>query len=162
MTINLSFTNSSAIEMKDGLATNINDTYLTLGAKVIRDVGRNNPAVTIVSVDGIMASNHTPDTTRPNLNILVFDEAVNIRSLNYLQITFQDRQNISEVTESYTLTGGTSTPSYAGVTINVSLIKYDPDNLKDLTMLDYHTISNQLLSRYGWCSFLRINILKNY
>ena len=67
MIINLSFTNSSAIEMKDGLATNINNTYLMVGAEVIRDVGGNNPAVAIVSVDGIMALNHTPDTTRPNL-----------------------------------------------------------------------------------------------
>ncbi len=50
MTINLSFTNSSAIEMRDGLATNINGTYLTLGAEVIRDMGGNNPAVAIVSV----------------------------------------------------------------------------------------------------------------
>ena len=49
--------------MRDGLATNINDTYLTLGAEVIRDVGGNNPAVAIVSVDGIMAFNHTPDQT---------------------------------------------------------------------------------------------------
>ena len=59
--------------------------------------------------------------------------------MNYSQITFQDRQNISEVTDSYTLTGGMLTPSYIGITVNVALTKYDLDNLKELTVLDLDT-----------------------
>ena len=56
--------------------------------------------------------------------------------MNYSQITFQDRQNIYKVTDSYTLTGGMPTPSYIGITVNVALTKYDLDNLKELTVLD--------------------------
>jgi len=67
--------------------------------------------------------------------VLAFSEAVNVTSLDLTQITLQSHQNSENATEIYTLTGGLPTPTITGVTITISLTKFDLDNIKSLTML---------------------------
>ena len=97
--------------------------------------------------------NFTEDTTDPflerfslDLNVevsgidrgtitLVFSEAINVTSLDLRELTLQNTQNGSESSEVYRLTGGDLNPAVTGVTIVVTLTKYDTDNLKELTFL---------------------------
>ena len=150
--VRLSKTDLDGIKMLPDLATNESDTYLSLLASTARDVA-NNELQAIVFDKAIQTHNYIPDTTDPylsqfilNLDIevdgidrgtltLVFNEAINSSSLVLNQITLQSHSNISMADESYDLTGGDIDPSFTGVTIVVTLTKYDTDNLKEMTKL---------------------------
>ena len=133
------------IKMRDNLATNINNTFLSLRAATIREVA-GSAVDPILDDDAQQVVNFIPDTTKPFLErysidlnlevlVLVFSEAVNVTSLDLTQINLQNTPNISDSTETYTLTGGIKSPPVTGVTVTVQLTKFDLDNLKALTML---------------------------
>ena len=152
ISINLAKVDLDEIKMRSLLATSKANTYISLSSQVGRDVATN-PVTAIVIDEAQQVLNFTGDTTRPylerfslNLNVevagidrgsitLVFSEAVNITSLDLTDLTLQNTPNISEASETYTLTGGDLNPTITGVTVNVTLTKFDTDNLKELTYL---------------------------
>ena len=145
ITIDIEVNDLNEIKMRDGLATNMNNTFLSLRAATIKEVAGSNVAP-ILDDDALQVREFREDITRPDLVrfsvdltsevlVLVFSEAVNVSSLDLTQITLQDSQNISNSIENYTLTGGIPTPAITGVNIEIALTKFDLDNLKALTML---------------------------
>ena len=150
--VNITINDLNQIKMRPFLATNIDNTYLSLQSSTAKDVA-NNALNAIIFDEAKKAQNYTADTTDPELVrfsidlntevdtidrgtlTLVFSEAINVTSLNLQQITLQSSSDISSADEHYTLTGGQLLPNFTGVSINVTLTKYDTDNLKALTLL---------------------------
>ena len=152
ITINLAKIDLDEIKMRSRLATSMETTYISLSSQIGRDIA-GNPVTAIVIDEAVQVLNFTEDTTDPflerfslDLNVevsgidrgtitLVFSEAINVTSLDLRELTLQNTQNGSESSEVYRLTGGDLNPAVTGVTIVVTLTKYDTDNLKELTFL---------------------------
>ena len=135
ITINITENDLNELKMRDGLATNINNTFLSLRAATIREVA-GSAVDPILDDDAQQAADFIPDTTRPELErfsidlnsevlVLIFSEAVNVTSLDLTRINLQNTPNISEATETYTLTGGVKSPPITAVNVTVQLTKFD-------------------------------------
>ena len=119
------------LKQMEELATDINDTYISITEEVINDMGLiPNPAAPIVENDTFLPWDYVPDTTEPRLLsfrldlgrdilYLTFDEPVRVNSTILTNITLQSRRDIVD-TEAimYQLTGGT--PEYQQNFVNKS------------------------------------------
>ena len=107
----------------DGLATNINTTYLTMSADAVNDL-RGVDIIAITSGNSMIASNYIRDSTPPvltsfsfNMNngriSFIFDEPINQNSFNFTLFSIQaDSVNISNTSTNFT--------------INVAYLQYGP------------------------------------
>ena len=106
-------------QKRTGLATSINDTYISIAAELIRDVaGR--PVTPVINAESKIATNFTADTTQPELKefflnvnngrlTFAFTETVNISTLNVSVFTLQNTASSVLATETLSLAGATPT-----------------------------------------------------
>ncbi|XP_065887295.1 uncharacterized protein [Dysidea avara] len=149
-----------------GLATDINNTYISLSNFTIADMAGN--LVTAVDyVEPQQVKNYTEDTTSPTLVSFeldltseeirfIFDETVNINSLDVSQIylsNFTDNMALS-----YRLTGGISSPSMNSTHVNLTLTTTDLNEIKKYDDLATNE-SNTFLS---FSSALLVDMNNNY
>ena len=143
------------LKMRDGLATEINTTYLVLTANSFKEVA-GSAVSPLLPDNALIANDFQPDVTRPKLLdfslnledevlVFIFSEAVNVSSLDLTLVTLQNKANGSEADESYALTGGTPDPSYTGVNVTISLTQEDLNAIKGMTMLGT-TVNNSYIS----------------
>ena len=143
----IDFHDLNQIKLDTNLATNFNNTFLTVEADAIIDLSLDeNPS--FAAELALAEVNFTPDQTRPmlldfsvNLNsetlTLNFDEPVNAMTLDATGITLLNRQGGTQ----YELTGG-NTSSINGLQIVVDLIDRDLDIIKEMESLLVSTKSN--------------------
>ena len=133
------------LKMRAGLATSINDTYISLQAEAIQDVS-DNFLSPIVRLAAQQAAAYTGDVTEPFLEnfvlnlddfmiVFYFSEAVNVTSLDITQVTLQNTADYRNATEELTLTGGTPSPPDTGRIITFTMTQTDVNALKLMTSL---------------------------
>ena len=129
------------IKRRTMLATNANNTFLSLSAGAISDTNRNQVVPVTLAV-----SSFTEDTTPPTLAAFSFDldageldltfsETVRGRTLNLTEITLQSEVSESTSTSSYSLTGGTLLTVPDSVSLLILLSKFDLDSIKAIRPL---------------------------
>ena len=139
------------------LATSKNDTYVTIGADVVKDVG-NLDIVPVTDGNALQVSVYIDDETRPYLKnytldintgrlLLSFSETVAVSTLNISYIGLQNEQGVSP-SESLQLTGdqpwpaGSRTSSDDGALVVIELGTVDLNLIKlfeDLATTDNNT-----------------------
>ena len=128
------------IKVDRNIATDLNNTVLTLMADTVHDMALMPNYVNPVSQD---AANFTADTTSPQITIWLvninqsqltinFNEPVERDSLSFQAITLQ--QNESNATEYFTLTGGSSA-SNDGEQMVITISEEDLNVIKQMLML---------------------------
>jgi len=139
--VSLSATDINAIKVDDSLATNLDDTYLSITSAAIEDMAGN--AVTAIpNGSALHAGSYAPDIVGPalsswtlNMNdgtaVLTFNEPVDVSSLAVGSITIQDAATAAH---SYTFTNST-TNSSDGTAITINLSSTDLNALKADTNL---------------------------
>ena len=128
------------------LATDIEDTYLTIESTAIDDM-YNNSVIEIVSSDALQAENFTEDTTSPTLLSfdldldshilwLTFDETVNISSLEAVNIVLVNSDANKNATSSLPLSTSDVLPGRQDdPVVPVLLSRIDSNEVKRLTDL---------------------------
>ena len=140
--IQLSLSDQYALKLLTHLATSINDTYIDFEYGAIRDMALT-PNLLIMTPISVQADNFTKDETPPqlinfsaNLNAstltLLFDEPVNVSSLQYDSFTLLSSN--SDTAVNYSFTDGSS-PSENGRMITVNITDYDLNEIKKLESL---------------------------
>ena len=81
----------------EGIATDVNDTYLTMGAHAIRD-HNNNDILAITDGNGLQASDVVPDNISPDISGFEFDLNTGILSITFTDTIKQDTFNVQEIT----------------------------------------------------------------
>ncbi|KAL5489594.1 hypothetical protein EMCRGX_G018704 [Ephydatia muelleri] len=131
----------NAIKSITKIATYINNTYLSLGSGLVRDMSRNT-ANSILTTNALQVTNFTMDTTPPvlvsyNLDMnsdllsLTFSETVNASSIVYSAFTLLSHPNSTDSFGVHTLTCGTSSTLYSTV-VNLTFCKVDSDTIRRL------------------------------
>ena len=143
------------IKKRTGLATNVNDTFISMTAEFISDVA-GQPVTPVVTANSRQTANYTSDTTQPmlrqfffNVNAgtltLSFSETVNVSSLNSTGLTLQNQQDQASANRVFTLSGGTPSPDTNEVMFDVILTQSDLNVIKTFT--DFGTtVSNTFLA----------------
>ncbi|XP_065886866.1 uncharacterized protein [Dysidea avara] len=147
ITINISSVDLNLIKLNTELATDENNTYVSIRAEAFDDnFGEN--IVPVTSNEGLKVTNYTSDTSGPillsfdldmNLQIihLTFDETVNVSTLDEQQITLQSTSNIMEGTY-YTITDGDTRSGNSDiVSIYLSI-----NDFNEITRLSSLAVSN--------------------
>ncbi|KAL5489592.1 hypothetical protein EMCRGX_G018702 [Ephydatia muelleri] len=135
--VNLSIADLNAIKARPGIATSINNTYITAGVSTIQDL----QYLGLIISSGLQASQFTSDKTPPYLSsstidmnsgqlLLTFDETVNAPLLKLIDLFIGSASNYSlPYVVVYGLTGGSSTLNYS-TSITVTLSVSDLNALK--------------------------------
>ena len=118
--VELNVADLNAIKKNTDIATDVNNTYLTLTADLLSSYGGENqlyedpPGLNVLSIvngDGVQVRNFTSDTTKPFLTnfdldldtgeiILTFDETVRAETLNFTHIIIQsESEYLTNVTK---------------------------------------------------------------
>jgi len=128
------------------LATEVNDTYLTIESSAVQDMNGNNVTV-ILESNALQAENFTEDITRPELssfdldldaNILwlTFDETVLVSSLNASWITLVGFANLTNLSSYHALETSSLLPNRSDdPVVPVLLSRFDSNEIKRLTSL---------------------------
>ena len=141
----------NALKRFDQLATNRNNTFVSITSLVILEPG-NVGALPLT----VQCGNYTPDTTSPKLVSFVYDahiaslsllfsETVNISSLDPSGITLLNAKTESQATQQHTLTGGVAVPNDTDITFDLYLTVYDLHIIQENTKLATVT-NNSFLS----------------
>ena len=152
--IQLGRVNLNALKYRTGLTTNINDSYITVGADVVNDL-QGTDIIPITNDYGIKAESYTPDTTHPqlegfslNLNAgsltLNFSETVDASTLNVSGIVLLNDAASSVRLSSLDYPIGSETQSDNGASLIVMLGSIDLNEIKRLTDLGT-TIANTFI-----------------
>ena len=137
-----------------GLATSINNTFISLPATTVQDMNLNYLAPVNVSVPQQVASFY-PDLNPPRLVrfdldltrevlLLTFSKVINASTLNLPQFTLQGTFNATNRMNSYTLTAGTFSTNYS-TQVAVHLDRSDLNEIKRLNNLAT-SVSNTFLT----------------
>ena len=140
----LSSVDLNNIKSQDGLATDRNDTYLTITSIAIVDMV-NRTVDSIFSTGARRVSLFTPDARGPEINgfsldlnlgtlSITFDEYVNETSTDLTQVTLRSSQN-QVSSEFYTLTNTASRVSFTGTIVVFQLSAADQNAIKARRML---------------------------
>ena len=157
--IDISDDDFNRIKQLLSLATNINNTYLSLTSYGVLDTS-NNDVTSISSDSALQARNYTKDATNPRLTgfdldmnelilTLTFSETVNVSSIDYTAVTILN-SNDDDIPVEHTLLKGNSS-SVNGPIIVVEISKDDEDIIKRLSALattrnnTYISISSSLI-----------------
>ena len=161
--VQLGFIDLNRLKQLTGLATSLDNTFISLTPEAISDMN-GNPVIEVPTHEGVQASDFTFDTTPPmlisfSLNLtsevlsLMFDETVNASSLRPESITIQQAEytHLVSLISWYQLQGGngSATDDYI---IDIQLDDVDLNELKRLTGIatsrenTYITITPKLVS----------------
>ena len=133
----------NSIKSIPNLATNENDTFLTMRASAVEDVFGND-ILAVTNGKGRQVAVYTPDTTPPTLLnytldantgsiTLTFSEAVSPSTLNISLLQLQD--NSTDSTELLSLNSSSPFQALSLTEIQVTLVESDLNLLKQLTQL---------------------------
>ena len=139
-TINLSDEDSNAIKAIPDLASNINNTYISITAEALRDIFGAN-VLSVIPSAALPAFDFIPDMSPPVLLtfdldyntetiVLSFDKTVDVASLDVTQITLQNTP--FNATSSVTLTGGVVRSNRYVTSFAVELTRSDLNLIKFL------------------------------
>ena len=159
--VDIGISDLNAIKFYTSLATNINNTFVTLGADAVRDL-QGSDIIPITDDNGVRVSYYIEDTTRPVLEsfsldlkgqlLLSFSETVNVSSLNVSGITLQSRptSNLSDIssvrlTDSPAYPIGSQSLSENSAFIVIDLGSQDLNEIKRLSDLGT-MLSNTFIS----------------
>ncbi len=147
LTLNISITDLNNIKRITALATNLNDTYLSITRSAISDVS-NNSIVAINTTNAQQAANFTEDLTNPSLVSfdldfdgvgilwLTFDETILVSSLNTTFLELVNSDILNNITERYTISTSELLSNRGDDPIvPVSLSRLDSNEIKKLTDL---------------------------
>ena len=134
----------NSIEALVGLATSVNNTFISLPATTVQDMNFNYLTPVNVSAPQQVASFY-PDLNPPRLVrfdldltrdvlLLTFSKVINASTLNLLQFTLQGTINATGLRNSYTLTAGTFSLNYS-TQVTVYLDHSDLNEIKRLNNL---------------------------
>ena len=152
LTIRLSVFDLNELKKREGLATNINNTFLSFSSLTLTDVFGN--AVVPISLNAsIMANVYVPDTIPPSYTgfsldmdngvlTLTFSETVNSTSLDTTRLTFHNAG--IGATQSYMLVYPYVSVTAPSDVINVSIDNNDLNVIKNLTMLAVNVMTTYL------------------
>ena len=140
--IQLSIVDQYMLKLLTFLATSINDTFIEFEYGVVQDMALM-PNEVDMTLLPLQAERFTKDEMPPvltqfraNLNTgiltLLFDEPVNVSSLQYTEFTLLSANSTSAVT--YSLTDGNTT-SENGILVNIIITDYDLNEIKKLENL---------------------------
>ena len=137
--ISLGFDDLNQIKNRTRLATQTNDTFLSITRMAIRDMTGNLVTETLKRVDPFVSDQTSPTLLRFALNLdtgvisLTFDEIIQASTLNESEIILSDQ--IGSMATSYMLSGSEfKTPSNE-VEVDIRITKQDLDNIKALPQL---------------------------
>ena len=130
------------IKKLTNLATNDDNTYLSITSYAIMDTNDNN-VIPITSGEAKDVGNYTKDATNPRLIsfdldmngvvlTLTLSETVNVSTIDFTAITLQDESSV--MSTKYTLLSG-NTSSLNGPIIIIDILKEDQDNIKRIENL---------------------------
>ena len=133
-----------------GLATNQNDTYITMRADVVDDT-RGEDVIAITDGNAVQVTNFYFDRIMPELSSftldmnvgelsLTFSETINETSIMYEDITLYSTSSLSSTNYSLTSDGSDVTRSDDGFTAVISINDFDLNNIK--AMIDLATSIN--------------------
>ena len=141
----LAFVDSIALRYMEELATDLNDTYISVSSITIQDMNDNSVAP-IPEEDALQAWDYEADVTSPelldfrfdlqnDLLYLTFDEPVRINSTIFTNITLQGGSNssLSDV-PSFTLTGGQA--EYGFVNKSILIITVTAADMRSIKLTD--------------------------
>ena len=141
----------NAIKRLFALATDVNNTYISITAAALTDMSAL-PVVPISISDAKQVRRFTPDQVDPRLVafsldldgsgklILTFDETVNSRSLDITQVSLQDNTTASVFYQFRS----SSTPSQNGTIISVDITAEDLNNIKRVRNLATSTFDTYI------------------
>ncbi|XP_062518522.1 uncharacterized protein LOC134193700 [Corticium candelabrum] len=148
-TIRLSKFDENAIKADTKLATNENNTYMSVESSAVRDTS-NVRSNAIQPLNGLLVRDYTKDKSAPELEfwdlrlsagnvlpliiVLRFTETVNLTSLDVSLITLHSGSNGSSSNQSYTLTGGNLSQKVFSV-VEIEVTRDDLDGIKALDPL---------------------------
>ena len=154
------------------LATEVEDTYLTIESTAIDDMN-NNSVIEIVSSDALQAENFTEDITSPTLVSfdldldshilwLTFDETVNISSLEAVNIVLVNSDANKNVTSSHPLSTSDVLPRRQDdPVVPVLLSRIDSNEVKRLIDLATNENNTFLLLGSEAISDMNLNLVNN-
>ena len=160
------------IKRISSIATDIEDTYLTIESTAIDDMN-NNSVIEIVSSDALQAENFTEDTTSPTLLLfdldldshilwLTFDETVNISSLEAVNIVLVNSDTNENVTSSHPLSTSDVLPGRKDdPVVPVLLSRIDSNEVKRLIDLATNENNTFLLLDSEAISDMNMNLVNN-
>ena len=172
ITLIISTVDLNNIKRISKLATDINDTYLTIESRAIDDMN-NNSVTEIVSSDALQAEDLTEDTTSPTLLSfdldlnshilwLTFDETVNISSLEAVNIVLVNSDTNENITASRSLS---SSDVLVGreddPVVPVLLSRVDSNEVKRLVDLATDENNTYLLLDSEAISDMNFNLVNN-
>ena len=152
LTIHLSVFDLNELKKREGLATNINNTFLSLSSLTLTDVF-GNPVVPVSLNASEMADVYVADTIPPSYTgfsldmdngvlTLTFSETVNSTSLDTTSLTFHNAA--SGGTQSYKLVYPYVSVTTPSDVINVTIDNNDLNVVKNLTMLAVNRMTTYL------------------
>ena len=149
LVINLGPDDLNSLKVQTGLATSLNNTFISFPNDTIADMNRN-LVVPISQFEAAPVDSFFPDLTSPelvrfDLNLtretltLTFSEVVNASSFDVTQLTLQGAATTGPFTQSYSLTAGVINGSTSSLEDSTELVVYlgiaDLNELKRLTNL---------------------------
>ena len=140
ITVNLTITNFNDIKVLDNLLVSNSTSFIDVTSDLVRDMAGVQllpPAIPI------QASVFVPDTENPNLVAfgldmnsgvvtLIFDEPVNVSTLNVMEITLQQARIITTNSTMHPLQGGTPITTMNGLVVEFRLLDSDLNEIKRL------------------------------
>lgn len=152
--VNLTYYDLNAIKKIRGLATGVQNTFISATYQTVLDMNSNN-LVPISDQNALQASNFTNDTTSPvllsfNLDMntgvleLSFSETVDSLTFTVTQFTLQSAPNISQAVQNYTLTQ-LDLLTGDGIVLRQGLLYFDLNTIKALLSLATN-VNNTFLS----------------
>ena len=152
LTIHLSVFDLNELKKREGLATNINNTFLSLSSLTLTDVF-GNPVVPVSLNASEMADVYVADTIPPSYTgfsldmdngvlTLTFSETVNSTSLDTTSLTFHNAA--SGGTQNYKLVYPYVSVTTPSDVINVTIDNNDLNVVKNLTMLAVNRMTTYL------------------
>ena len=158
------------IKRRIGLATEINDTYISLGAEFIND-NSGQPVTPIVTVNSRRVTDYVPDTTQPYIREFVLDvdegkltlsfsETVNISTLDPTAISLQNMADGATASRVYNLSGGFPLENLLyEFQFDLYLTEDDLNSIKIFTDLGTETTNTFLSIRAGAVTDMNNNFL---
>ncbi|CAI8020046.1 hypothetical protein GBAR_LOCUS12006 [Geodia barretti] len=147
------------IKKRTGLATERNNTYISLAAEFISD-NAGQPVTPIVTSRSQKADEYVPDTTQPFLRQFVLDvnegkltlsfsETVNISTIDPTAITLQNMVNGAEASRVYNLSGGVPADALYEFQFDLYMTADDLNAIKAFTDLGTGTSDTYLAIQVG-------------
>ena len=138
--INLTILDYHLLRLLDELGTTTSNTFIDLKNDAVRDTFGNKIERTVFQATSVINDSTRPDLASfevdltTSLLILYFNEPVNVSTVDFSAITLQNNEDNTNVSASFTLTGGVVTNNN-GLAVMINITTEDLNEIKLLTTL---------------------------